>query len=117
MKIDPNVFCSFWVDSVRVGDLPMWTVSALASICEYTVEAADAADENAAELKADMVDDNADDFNGGDGGGSADSDYLQRVLNGIRKHIGKFRGDDANQGAYMILLSESIRVCLKLKVC
>lgn len=111
--VDQNLdIVDAWVDAVRSGDLPLWSVSALAPICEFTIEAGDAADENVAALKADMIDDAAED-SAADGG--ATNEYLQRVLNGIRKHIGKFRGDDAQQGAYMILLSESIRVCLKLK--
>lgn len=94
--------------------MPSWTASILSSVCEFTVEAADSADETVAALKADMIEDSGDD-GAAEGGSASSNDNLQKVLNGIRKHIGKFRGDESNSGALMILLSESIRVCLKLK--
>eukprot|EP01054_Gregarina_sp_Poly1_P003165 Gregarina_sp_Poly_1__3164@NODE_189_length_11663_cov_119_423594_g168_i0_p3_GENE_NODE_189_length_11663_cov_119_423594_g168_i0NODE_189_length_11663_cov_119_423594_g168_i0_p3_ORF_typecomplete_len450_score64_42PCI/PF01399_27/0_0002_NODE_189_length_11663_cov_119_423594_g168_i0933910688 len=103
-----------WVTGIRSSNLASWTIPALSSLCSFIVDVGEIADDQAQTLKVDMWE--ANDEPGGDVDDTATSNlFLQQVLNGIRQHIGKFRGDDANQGAYMILLSESIRVCLKLR--
>ncbi|XP_053993721.1 PCI domain-containing protein 2-like isoform X2 [Hylaeus volcanicus] len=38
----------------------------------------------------------------------------QKVLNTIRQHIGKFRGDEFRQAGYIVLMSESIQLCMRL---
>lgn len=86
-----------WINLLRNGNMHQYLVPALSAICDFIVTTATIADEQ------DLEDE------------EAVNESLQAVLNGIRKHIGKFRGDESNEAAYMILLSESIRVCLKLR--
>lgn len=40
----------------------------------------------------------------------------QKVLNTIRQHIGKFRGDENRQAGYVVLLSESIQACMMVNL-
>ncbi|EZG43521.1 PCI domain protein [Gregarina niphandrodes] len=91
-----------WVSSIRDLEVPGWTSAGLASIIGFCIDIADRTESTSC----------LDDEMETDGG----CQNLQRILNGIRKHIGKFRGEsDVSQiGVYTILLTESIRLCLKL---
>eukprot|EP01053_Blabericola_migrator_P011958 Blabericola_migrator_1__11957@NODE_731_length_6696_cov_64_725298_g527_i0_p2_GENE_NODE_731_length_6696_cov_64_725298_g527_i0NODE_731_length_6696_cov_64_725298_g527_i0_p2_ORF_typecomplete_len453_score74_38PCI/PF01399_27/1_7e07Cas6/PF09559_10/0_34Cas6/PF09559_10/7_2e03_NODE_731_length_6696_cov_64_725298_g527_i053366694 len=108
-----------WVSGFRAGSLLSWTIPAFGSMCSFVVDVGEIADDQSQSLRGDSWfpgQGSTEDTGPSDADDTASSNTnLQKVLNGIRQHIGKFRGDETNQGAYMILLSESIRVCLKLR--
>lgn len=76
---------------------------ALASVCDFAVTAATVADEIPA--SSDACDEISEAVERNYEEGQSEAQMQQTLLNGIRIHIGKFRSDESNQGAYMILLS------------
>lgn len=107
-----------WIDLYRspeVSGNSNWMVSGLVTLLGVLDKAGVEAD-----AQQDTTIDEAEECTGAGGderfqsGALRQTENQQKVLNTIRQHIGKFRGDEARQAGYVVLMSESIQLCMTL---
>ena len=112
-----------WIDLYRSVDTAMsgnWLVPSLITLLKMLDLAGVEADSQCDVTSAVEEDDDDDDRNSGaredrfQYGALRQTQNQQKVLNTIRQHIGKFRGDESRQAGYVVLMSESIQLCMRL---